>query len=150
MQKAYRYIKELEASGYKYLKSEDPWSQLHAGVIVVLKKDGKLARFAVDERKLFDPGFDDWLYAKLKETKSILDESACQTQITISGWYTEEVCQRIQDRLNGKSYLEFQITYSNENGNCAIIVSSDQPHTTRQELGELFTAMLIEAVAGRV
>lgn len=41
-------------------------------------------------------------------------------------WYfTEKDCKALQKALNGKTFYNFQITYSKETVNCALIVSSD-------------------------
>lgn len=41
------------------------------------------------------------------------------------GYFLESECQAIKDALQGKTYMNFDISWSNQAGNCTLIVSTD-------------------------
>ena len=41
------------------------------------------------------------------------------------GYFLETECNAIKDALQGKSYMKFDISWSNVCGNCTLIVSTD-------------------------
>lgn len=49
--------------------------------------------------------------------------------------------------MQGKSFLDFKISYSNNAGNCTLIVRSDNPGYTSQELKNMFVYCCISALA---
>lgn len=65
---------------------------------------------------------------------------------TIEGYFTEEQAKKIKEKMQGKTYLKFNVDYSNEAGNCAIVVTTDNydeneydtPYEFRQALREDF------------
>lgn len=54
------------------------------------------------------------------------DEDSRQiTTTSIEGYFTESQAKKLKEKMQGKSYLNFSVEYSNENGNCTLIVSTD-------------------------
>lgn len=47
-------------------------------------------------------------------------------QYIFDHWYlTETNCKNIKEKFEGKSYMHFHISWSNEAGNCTLIVGTD-------------------------
>ena len=60
-------------------------------------------------------------------------------QTYIDGYFTEKECQAIKAKMQGKTFFNFEISYSNLGGNCNLIVSSNNENGyTRHELKEMF------------
>ena len=45
------------------------------------------------------------------------------------GYFTEKECENIKNALDGKTYMNFSITWSNCAGNCTLIVRTDYEDT---------------------
>lgn len=45
------------------------------------------------------------------------------------GYFAERECQAIKDCLQGYSYMNFDITWSNQAGNCILILRTDYDDT---------------------
>lgn len=59
-------------------------------------------------------------------TEQFDDEDSRQiTTTSIEGYFTESQAKKLKEKMQGKSYLNFSVEYSNENGNCTLIVSTD-------------------------
>lgn len=41
------------------------------------------------------------------------------------GYFTEGDCEEIKKKMQGKTYMNFDITYSNFAGNCILIIRTD-------------------------
>ena len=41
------------------------------------------------------------------------------------GYFTEKECEAIKEVLQGKSYMNFDITWSSQAGNCTLILRTD-------------------------
>lgn len=46
------------------------------------------------------------------------------------GYFTERECQAIKDSLQGHSYMDFDIVWSNQAGNCILILRTDYRDTS--------------------
>ena len=69
-------------------------------------------------------------------------------QCIIDGYFTEKECKAIKEKMQGKTYFNFDISYSNFAGNCKLIVESDTPHDyTPQDLKEMFIYACIGELA---
>jgi len=69
-------------------------------------------------------------------------------QTYIDGYFTEKQCKAIQEKMQGKTFFNFDIKYSNEAGNCTLIVSSDNTNDyTPQKLKEMFICACISELA---
>lgn len=53
------------------------------------------------------------------------EDSKKITTTSIEGYFTESQAKKLKEKMQGKSYLNFSVAYSNENGNCTLIVSTD-------------------------
>lgn len=57
----------------------------------------------------------------------------------IDGYFDEKQCKAIKKVMQGKTFFNFDISYSNQCGNCTLIVRSDNTNGyTPQELKEMF------------
>lgn len=54
------------------------------------------------------------------------------------GYFQDVECEAIKARLQGATYMHFDIRWSNWAGNCTLVVSTTRPETTEQELTEMF------------
>lgn len=71
-------------------------------------------------------------------------------QTYIDGYYSEKECEAIKKVMQGKTFFNFDIAYSNQAGNCTLIVKSDnQNDYTPQELKEMFIYACIGELAER-
>ena len=41
------------------------------------------------------------------------------------GFFSEQTCQRIKEKLDGATYMNFHVKWSNCAGNCNLIVTTD-------------------------
>lgn len=57
------------------------------------------------------------------------------------GYFSEQTCKSLQVVMNGKSFHGFDVGYSSHAGNCTLIVKSERPETTADELGRCFVSM---------
>ena len=46
-------------------------------------------------------------------------------EISINGYFTENQCKAIKEKLEGKTFYKFKISWSNYAGNCSLIIRSD-------------------------
>ena len=65
----------------------------------------------------------------------------------IYGYFTKEQCEQIIKKMQGKSLLRFEISYSNNAGDCTLIVRSNTPGYTSQELKKIFIYCCISELA---
>ena len=57
----------------------------------------------------------------------------------IDGYFDERQCKAIKAKMQGKTFFNFDISYSNQAGNCTLIVRSDNTNGhTPQDLKEMF------------
>ena len=59
-------------------------------------------------------------------------------EIMIEGYFPKEICEKLKEKLSGKTYMQFEISYSNYCGNCNLSVSTKYPRTSKKELKEHF------------
>jgi hypothetical protein len=55
----------------------------------------------------------------------------------------KRTCESIKERLSGKTYLEFQIGYSNCYGNCNLVVWSEKA-TSKKQLKSMFMGCVFD------
>lgn len=41
------------------------------------------------------------------------------------GYFTETACEKIKEKMQGKTYMNFEIAYINCAGNCTLIIKTD-------------------------
>lgn len=56
----------------------------------------------------------------------------------IYGYFTKDQCEQIIKKMQGKSFFDFKISYSNNAGDCTLIVRSNMHGYTSQELKDMF------------
>lgn len=60
-------------------------------------------------------------------------------QTTIDGYFTQKDCEKIKAKMQGKTFFNFDISYSNCAGNCTLIIESDtQFYLNPQQLKDMF------------
>ena len=59
-------------------------------------------------------------------------------EIMIEGYFPKEICEKLKEKLSGKTYMQFEISYSNYCGNCNLSVSTKYPRTSKKDLKEMF------------
>ena len=65
----------------------------------------------------------------------------------IYGYFTQNQCEQIIKKMQGKSFFGFEISYSNNASNCTLIVRSNTPGYTSQELKDMFVYCCISELA---
>lgn len=66
----------------------------------------------------------------------------------IDGYFDEKQCKAIKAKMQGKTFFNFDISYSNQAGNCTLIVRSDNTNDyTPQDLKEMFIYACISELA---
>lgn len=65
----------------------------------------------------------------------------------IYGYFTQDQCEQIIKKMQGKSFFGFEISYSNNASNCTLIVRSNTPGYTSQELKDMFVYCCISELA---
>ena len=69
-------------------------------------------------------------------------------QTTIDGYFDETQCKAIKEKMQGKTFFNFNISYSNCAGNCTLIISSDNTNGyTPQDLKDMFIFACISELA---
>lgn len=69
-------------------------------------------------------------------------------QTYIDGYFTQKECEAIKKKMQGQTFFNFDIEYSNQAGNCTLIVKSDNTNDyTPQELKEMFIYACISELA---
>lgn len=69
------------------------------------------------------------------------------TSYTLPGYYSTKDAQRIKDRMNGKTYMNFKVEFGGVAGNNEIIVMTDREDTTETELQEMFVSYALTNIA---
>ena len=63
------------------------------------------------------------------------------------GYFTDTACQRIKEKLEGKTYMHFQIGWSNwANVNCVLIIKTDYD-ATPEEIKNTFIWLALNELA---
>lgn len=61
------------------------------------------------------------------------------------GYFTETTCKKIQTALEGTTFMNFKISWSNRAGNCTLIVATDYEET-EQEIKNFFLACALQHI----
>lgn len=69
------------------------------------------------------------------------------TQVSIDGYFTKSAAEKLVEKLSGKTYMNFEISFSNECGNCTLIVETKRPKTSKKELKEMFIFSALSELA---
>lgn len=57
-------------------------------------------------------------------------------EIIIPGFFPASTCKKIKDKMDGKTFMNFEVFFSNCCGNCSLIVRGEAE--SEQELQEMF------------
>jgi hypothetical protein len=63
------------------------------------------------------------------------------------GYLSARDCEAIATALNGKSFMNFQVKYSNWAGNCTLIVEADADNYTEEEVKSMFMYVAMTTLA---
>lgn len=66
------------------------------------------------------------------------------------GNFVEKDCQSIKKLMDGKSYYKFEVSWSNFAGNCQLIVKTDYPNASEEDVKRMFLHVLTSEVAGTI
>lgn len=64
------------------------------------------------------------------------------------GYFCEPDCKKIQEAMNGKTYMNFQVSYSNYASNCTLIVRTDY-EDTEEHIKNFFLHCLITELTSK-
>lgn len=59
-------------------------------------------------------------------------------QTIIDGYFTKNQAEKIKEKMQGKTFFNFNIEIANCAGNCTLIVESNNTNYTDDELKEMF------------
>ena len=62
------------------------------------------------------------------------------------GYFTEGTCLKLHEKLEGKTYMRFHITWSNLAGNCVLIVETNYKDTAKH-IKQFFLACALTILA---
>lgn len=48
-----------------------------------------------------------------------------KVSVTLEGYYTEKVAKKVVEVMQGKTMYNFDVAYSNQAGNCMLVVTTD-------------------------
>lgn len=63
------------------------------------------------------------------------------------GYLSAQDCDALATALNGKSFMNFQVRYSNYAGNCTLIVEADADDYTEEEVKSMFLHVAFTTLA---
>lgn len=63
------------------------------------------------------------------------------------GYLCESDCKAIKDKLEGRSFYSFMIDWSNNAGNCQLIIGTDYPDAKEEEVKSMFFNVLASEFA---
>lgn len=63
------------------------------------------------------------------------------------GYLSEVACKTLEKVMNGKSFYDFKVKYSNFAGNCTLIVRSENEGVQPDEVGTMFLHCSVEELA---
>lgn len=61
------------------------------------------------------------------------------------GYFTETVCQRIKNAMDGATFMGFEISWSNHAGNCTLVIATDY-EGSEQEIKNFFLACALHHI----
>ncbi len=63
------------------------------------------------------------------------------------GNFCESTCKRIREKMEGKTFHNFHVIYSNVHGNCQIGVEIDETPDTDEEVKQMFLNCALGMIA---
>jgi hypothetical protein len=61
------------------------------------------------------------------------------------GYFTESACQRIKAAMEGATFMNFKINWSNCAGNCTLVIATDYEETEK-EIKNFFLACALQHI----
>lgn len=61
------------------------------------------------------------------------------------GYFTESTCKRIKAAMDGKTFMNFEVCWSNFAGNCTLIIKTDYEET-EQKIKNFFLNVALEHI----
>lgn len=58
------------------------------------------------------------------------------------GYFTVSVCEQLKKLMDGKTFMNFKVGYSNQAGNCTLIVETDYDDTEENIKGHFLSYAL--------
>jgi hypothetical protein len=62
------------------------------------------------------------------------------------GFFTVSQCEKLKQQLEGKTFMKFKIKWSNQAGNCTLIIATDYDET-EQEIKNFFLSFALYQLA---
>ena len=62
------------------------------------------------------------------------------------GYFMESECKSIRNRMEGATYMNFHVAWSNQNGNCTLIVSTDYEDTPERIKAFFLYCLIVKSV----
>ena len=62
------------------------------------------------------------------------------------GFFNEDTCERIKKAMDGRTFMNFKVEYSNCAGNCTLIICTDY-EDTEENIKNFFLHCALEALA---
>lgn len=62
------------------------------------------------------------------------------------GFFTKDSCERIKKAMDGRTFMNFKVEYSNCAGNCTLIICTDYEET-EENIKNFFLHCALEALA---
>lgn len=63
------------------------------------------------------------------------------------GYFTEKSCERIKKVMDGKTFMNFRVSWSNFAGNCTLIICTDY-EDTEENIKSFFLHVALAHIAG--
>lgn len=63
------------------------------------------------------------------------------------GFFSEQTCKGLQKVLDGKTFYDLKVKYSNYASNCTLIVRSDHPDATPDEVGKMAVRLALDELS---
>lgn len=66
------------------------------------------------------------------------------------GFFTENTCRKIKEIMDGKTYMGFEVAWSNCAGNCTLIIKTDYIDYQDNDTKNFFLNALLSEMANRL
>lgn len=63
------------------------------------------------------------------------------------GYFSEPICEKIKNAMEGRTFMDFKVKYSNCAGNCTLIICTDY-EDTEENIKSFFLHVALAHIAG--
>ena len=63
------------------------------------------------------------------------------------GYFSDQTCKGLQKVVDGQTFYDLKVSYSNYASNCTLIVRSDHPDATPEEVGRMMIRVAFDELA---